>query len=88
MIGGSTSHRSALEFNLPKEDNFFVNSRGQRLHLRTFLPNNSSEIRAIMFWYHGYASHVNGPTLVKVATGLAENGFAVIAVDQHGHGYR
>lgn len=34
----SSKPRTALDFNLPKGDKFLVNSRGQRLHLRTFLP--------------------------------------------------
>jgi len=41
-----------------------------------------------LFWYHGYAAHVNGPTLLDFADGMTAGGFAVVAVDQHGHGYR
>ncbi|CAN0390274.1 unnamed protein product, partial [Laminaria digitata] len=85
----ATPPRTALDFNLPKGDNFLVNSRGQRLHVRTFLPApGKAEIKALLVWCHGYAAHVNGPTVSKVMAGMNENGFAVIAIDHHGHGYR
>lgn len=45
-------------------------------------------MKAILFWYHGYAAHVNGPTLLEFTDGITAGGFAVVAVDQHGHGYR
>eukprot|EP00752_Nemacystus_decipiens_P011577 g10281.t1 len=83
----SSPPKSALDFNLPKGDKFFLNSRGQRLHLRTFLPEGGVEMKALLFWYHGYAAHVNGPTLLDFTRGMAASGYAVIAVDQHGHGY-
>lgn len=88
-----TPPRTALDFNLPKGDNFLVNSRGQRLHVRTFLPaagngGGEGEVKALLVWSHGYAAHVNGPTVAKVMAGMNENGFAVIAIDHHGHGYR
>lgn len=46
------------------------------------------EMKALLFWYHGYAAHINGPTFREFAEGMAAGGYAVIAVDQHGHGYR
>ena len=45
-------------------------------------------MKALLFWYHGYAAHINGPTLLDFTQGMAASGYAVIAVDQHGHGYR
>ena len=87
----STPPRTAADFNLPKGDNFLVNSRGQRLHVRTFLPadgGKAEEVKALLVWSHGYAAHVNGPTVAKVMKGMNESGFAVIAIDHHGHGYR
>ncbi|CAM9770803.1 unnamed protein product [Ectocarpus sp. 13 AM-2016] len=83
----STRRKTALDFNLPKGDNFFLNSRKQRLHLRTFLPETGVEMKALLFWYHGYAAHINGPTFREFAEGMSAGGYAVIAVDQHGHGY-
>ncbi|CAM9758904.1 unnamed protein product, partial [Ectocarpus fasciculatus] len=87
----TSTRRTALDFNLPEGDNFFLNSRGQRLHLRTFLPETGKEkrveMKALLFWYHGYAAHINGPTFREFAEGMAAGGYAVIAVDQHGHGY-
>ncbi|CAN0057683.1 unnamed protein product [Scytosiphon promiscuus] len=83
----SPAFQSAVDFNLPKGDKFFLNSRGQRLHLRIFLPGAGVETKALFFWYHGYAAHINGPTFGDFTKGMAANGYAVIAVDQHGHGY-
>jgi len=34
----ASAPQTALDFNLPKGDQFFFNKRGQRLHLRVFLP--------------------------------------------------
>lgn len=79
--------RTALDFNLPKGDKFLVNGRGQRLHVRTFIPAEG-DAKAIIFYHHGYSAHINGPTFVKLANGLRDLGFAVVAMDQHGHGYR
>ncbi|CAN0264366.1 unnamed protein product [Ascophyllum nodosum] len=81
-----TSFQTALDFNLPKGDQFLVNSRGQRLHLRAFLPV-SGDPKAVIFWFHGYAAHVNGPTFQKFTKGITAKGFVVVALDQHGHGY-
>lgn len=84
-----TPARTALDFNLPKGENFLVNPRGQRLHVRTFLPAPGTvEIKALLVWCHGYAAHVNGPTMLRVMEGMNKKGFAVIALDHHGHGYR
>eukprot|EP00903_Cladosiphon_okamuranus_P005865 g5802.t1 len=83
----SSKPLTALDFNLPKGDKFLLNSRGQRLHIRTFLPEAGVEVKALLFWYHGYAAHVNGPTLLDFTKGMAASGYAVIALDQHGHGY-
>lgn len=82
-----SSFQTALDFNLPKGEQFFLNSRGQRLHLRVFLPD-SGDPRAIIFWHHGYAAHVSGPTLLEFTKGATARGFAVVALDHHGHGYR
>lgn len=42
----------------------------------------------MVFWFHGYAAHINGPTLLDFTKGMAAKGYAVVALDQHGHGYR
>lgn len=53
-----------------------------------FPSEPGTEIKAMIFWSHGYAAHVNGPTLVDFTSGMTAKGFAVIAMDQIGHGYR
>lgn len=78
---------TALDFNTPKGDQFCINHRGQRLHLRTVIPATGGH-KAILFFFHGYGAHINGPSVQELSVGLAAEGYVVVLLDSHGHGYR
>lgn len=78
---------TALHFNSPQSDQFCVNRRGQKLHLRIAMPPHSVASKAIVFFYHGYGAHVNGPTIREISEGMAANGYVLVLADAHGHGY-
>ena len=77
----------SLKINIKKADEFAINSRNQRLHIRSFWPQNDVEVRGIIIFLHGYAAHGNRPTQPYVSSQFLNKGFGYITFDFHGHGY-
>lgn len=66
-----------------RSEAFFANSRGQRIFVRHWLP--ASAPAAVVVLTHGYAEHSG--RYEHVATRFAGAGWAVAALDHHGHGH-
>jgi len=80
-----------LSLNSPESEEFVINSRGQKLHVRSSWPSTRSETkrdpRGLVVFLHGYASHINRPTHVYLAEKYNAQGMAYVGLDFHGHGY-
>lgn len=73
------------ELYLPKTNEFVTNSRGQKLHVRSFLP--AGEPKSLLFSLHGYSAHNNAPWLAVIAEKCIEENVGLITFDFHGHGH-
>lgn len=71
---------------LAKTDEFVINDRSQRLHLRSF-QSESDNIKGAIVMLHGYGAHNNRPVIQSFANKMNSNGFHVITFDFHSHGY-
>lgn len=72
--------------NLPKSEEYVVNNRNQRLHVRSFLPDSKNP-KAVIIYIHGIGAHINRPTFPFIAKSFTDNDLAFITMDIHGHGY-
>lgn len=63
----------------------FLNSRGGCICTQSWAPANEVRLRALIFMCHGYADSSSGP-LFLTAVRLAQQGYAVYALDYEGHG--
>ncbi|KAL0032199.1 hypothetical protein WJX77_010371 [Trebouxia sp. C0004] len=63
-------------------DTVRLNGRQQKLHVRTFKPQQSP--KALLVWHHGYGEHLLRYN--DFLTNLANHGIAVYAQEAHGHG--
>lgn len=79
-----STHPSA---NAAKTDLWYKSSRGEKLHVRTFLPEDASSIKAVVFFLHGYGGHVSYISKLWFGKYLSERGMAVVMPDLVGHGY-
>eukprot|EP00658_Telonema_sp_P-2_P061414 TRINITY_DN50109_c0_g1_i1.p1 TRINITY_DN50109_c0_g1~~TRINITY_DN50109_c0_g1_i1.p1 ORF type:complete len:275 (+),score=46.42 TRINITY_DN50109_c0_g1_i1:106-930(+) len=59
--------------------------RGDSLHGHLWMPNTHG-CRAVVVLFHGYGAHGNYATVRWGAEMLAQNGFAAVSADMHGHG--
>lgn len=75
------------DINTPKTQEYIINNRGQRLHIRSTFPTESIKIKATILSLHGYASHSNRPTHMYLAKQFTNSGYIYITMDFHGHGY-
>jgi pimeloyl-ACP methyl ester carboxylesterase len=73
--------------NLPRSDEFVVNSRGQKLHVRSSWPAPQLPVRGIFVYCHGYGGHCSRPWVPFLCRQLNEKGFAFVGLDWHGFGY-
>lgn len=71
--------------NIERSPEFVFNSRGDKLHVRSFWP--SDKPKAVVIFLHGYSAHISRPHHLPIANQLNENGYAYICLDFHGHGY-
>lgn len=82
------TQRSAADINAARSDEFVVNSRGQRIHMRSsWPPGGPAAARGVVFGLHGYGAHISRPPQVYLAQQLSAAGLAYVALDFHGHGY-
>eukprot|EP00904_Undaria_pinnatifida_P006106 jgi/Undpi1/2625/HiC_scaffold_13.g06004.m1 len=72
---------------MKQTEEFMVNSRDEVLHLRTYVPPDGQEIKALVVFAHGYGGHTNVPSKAKLGTDMAALGLAVVQFDLAGHGY-
>lgn len=72
--------------NLPNSLEYVTNSRGQRIHLRTYWPTENP-VKSVVFFLHGYSGHTNGPPISYLAKELNAQQIACVMLDFHGHGY-
>ena len=72
---------------LPRGDEFVLNSRGQRLHVRTSWPVDAASTHCCVLAMHGYGAHSNRPTFRALGESLSSKGIAFVSFDFHGHGY-
>lgn len=79
---------SAEDFNKPKSDNFFINSRGHKLHFRYRCASDGPDSAlGSLFFLHGYAGHVNGPGIGNMMEYMGGRSVSVFCMDFEGHGY-
>lgn len=71
--------------NVTQSDEFTINSRGQRIHVRTNWPNTNPS--AAVLFLHGYGAHGNRPPIRYIAETMNRSNVAFISLDFHGHGY-
>ena len=81
------SEYDASCFNLPRTGNYFTNRNGNKLHFRYKYSNSLLPCKSVVFYAHGYGSHVNGPVIGSAVDYLNKNGIAVFCLDFEGHGY-
>lgn len=70
--------------NMEESTEFFYNARGQKLHVRSYWPENP---KAIVIFLHGFAGHANRPIHGPISTEMVQNDYAYLTFDFHGHGY-
>ena len=80
------SRISSTHPNLPNSLEYITNSRGQKLHVRTYWPAERS-VKFIVVSLHGHAGHGNRPTHSYIARELNAHNIAYVTLDFHGHGY-
>lgn len=76
--------------NAPQTGHFFVNDRGQNLHVRSFLPTPglfSQQCEAVVFFLHGYTGHMGRPDKMNFGDIIGKQNVACLSYDQVGHGY-
>jgi pimeloyl-ACP methyl ester carboxylesterase len=73
--------------NLPKGDLFYLSTRGERLHLKVYVPEDPASIKAVLLFQHGYGGHSSSPPKQAFGQHLCDRGIAVIQPDLLGHGY-
>lgn len=83
------ARQNPISLALPKSDEYVINSRGQRLNVRTYTGDSSSgwKARGVVVYIHGYAAHISRPPQPLLAQAFNRRGFAYAGVDFHGHGY-
>ena len=72
--------------NLPNSLEYVTNSRGQKVHVRTYWPTGAP-VKSIVFFLHGYSGHSNGPPISYIAKEFNAQQIACVMLDFHGHGY-
>lgn len=65
----------------------FICVRGYRLHARTFWPKDLKEVKGVVSFNHGYASHTSRPIHEHLAKRITNMGFVYLTHDMYGHGY-
>lgn len=87
MLTLCASATTVVAINLPRSDEFVVNSRDQKLHVRTSWPAPSVDVRGIVVYCHGYGGHCSRPWVPFFCQQLNAKGLAFVGLDWHGFGY-
>lgn len=75
--------------NLADSNEFVFNSNEQKLHVRSYWPNDATDVppTAAIIFLHGYNSHSCRPVHTFMAEGFVkQKGYVYITLDFHGHG--
>lgn len=80
------SDKPISQLNLPKSEEYIVNSRNQKLHVRSFLPDDKN-VTMLVIYLHGYSAHNNQPWMPVLAKEFTDQNIGLISFDFHGHGY-
>ncbi|CAM9130735.1 unnamed protein product [Discosporangium mesarthrocarpum] len=72
--------------NLPQGEEYFVNSRGKIIHIRTYFPK-AEEIKGLVLFVHGYGTHINTARKQELGNAMPPQGLAMVQMDLEGHGY-
>eukprot|EP00752_Nemacystus_decipiens_P011419 g10140.t1 len=64
-----------------------VNTRDEVLHVRTFAPPDGQDIKALVYFQHGFGGHANSPAKMQLGNALPPHGLATVMLELPGHGY-
>eukprot|EP00903_Cladosiphon_okamuranus_P009022 g8629.t1 len=81
------SRAPPLVGNHPQGGEFMVNTRDEVLHVRTFVPEDPQDIKALVFFYHGYGGHNSSGPKMRLGNAMPPVGIAMAMLDLPGHGY-
>jgi len=73
--------------NIPKTNEYITNNRKQKLHVRSYWPQDDEKCKCIVIFLHGYASHINRPLHQYISSQMNNNSIAYITIDINGHGF-
>ncbi|CAM9233043.1 unnamed protein product [Hapterophycus canaliculatus] len=73
--------------NLPQSEEYFINSRGNVIHFRSYLPQSADAIKAVVLFSHGYGAHCNSPRKHQMGLAMPAQGVCMYQMDLEGHGY-
>lgn len=74
------------EINLPPTNDFVINSRQERLHVRLY-DDMAAQPIALIVYLHGMNAHINRPMYNLYAREYNRRGIAFAVFDFHSHGY-
>ncbi|KAG5183860.1 Alpha/Beta hydrolase protein [Tribonema minus] len=78
---------TAYYYNAPDSGHWFTSTRGERLHVRRFLPDSPADLKCVVLFLHGYGAHVNSTTPRAFGKAMAAAGVGVFMYDYVGHGH-
>jgi alpha-beta hydrolase superfamily lysophospholipase len=79
---------SNAEINASPQHFMVSKRRGNKIHIRCYLPKSVNKSTRILFFAHGYAAHCNRKhSFIEFFSRLSANGIVVFAHDHVGHGY-
>lgn len=81
----NVSDDNLLKSNISRSEEYTMNNRQQKLHIRSIWPTTSC--KGVVFFMHGYGAHSNRPTLHYLGQLFSSNNYTLLSMDFHGHGY-
>eukprot|EP00903_Cladosiphon_okamuranus_P009021 g8628.t1 len=87
MAENRGSSAPPLAGNHPKGEEFMVNTRDEVMHVRTFVPADPQDIKALVYFQHGYGGHNSADGKVRLGNAMPPVGIAMAMLDLPGHGY-
>lgn len=84
-ISAAAEEGKLSELNLPQSPEFVINSRGQRLHVRT--SASQGPCKGLVVNLHGYGAHCSRVNFSALSSHFTSMQYHYVAFDFHGHGY-
>lgn len=72
--------------NLTPSEEFILNIRQQKLHVRSLIPSDVKP-RCLLIYLHCYTLHSNTPVFEQFGLELVRKNIAIVSLDFQGHGY-